>query len=192
MARKFLLASSVAATVAAGLLLASTPAYADDITTFTATVEPEVVKPGESVTVTLTVTNETHRKITYDPIVAPEEFADCAQDVGTLKPEESKQVTCSAVITKESPLTATFSIQNAKSEHHKTQAEATIHIELKEKPDEPTKPVEPTTTPPQEPEVNDQPTLPITGSSLTPLLAAGAGLLLVGLVLVSRPMWRRN
>lgn len=177
MARKSLFTAGVSAAVAIGVALAPAPAFADELTTLTATAKPEVVQPGEEVTVTLTVTNHHDRKITYEPIVASDEFSDCAEDIGTLTPGQEFSFSCSAVV--EDDITATFSITNAESEHNETSAEATVDITLE--------PEVPVTTPPQ-----DEPSLPITGSSVTPLLITGVGLLLVGLFFASRLLVRRG
>ena len=150
MARRFLLTASVTG-IAAGLIFAATPAYADELTTFTAAAEPIAAEPGDTVTITLSVTNEHHRKITYDTIVAPEELPDCAQDVGTLVPHQTEQVQCSAVVTDTTPETVTFSIVNAESEHNDTSATATVDIIVQDEPEEPEDPKTPETpvsTPP--------------------------------------------
>jgi len=255
--------ATLCVSAAAGLavLLAATPAWADQYTEMTGEVSPHKVKIGEHVTVTLTVTNLTDTKVTYDPITAPEHFADCGQEIGTLHAGESATVSCSTKVKKHTPTEATFSIKgvfytwhghqgqdpgqdqgqgqnqgqnqgqdqgqdqsqdqdqdqdedpfkdqfqdrfpdqfqdeqagndadqdgvSGYGDHHgkkkkkKTHAEVTVKFEIKHKPSP-----HPTKTP-------HEPSLPITGSSITPIAAAGGALLLAGVGLGVMRRMRRN
>lgn len=225
--------TTLCVSAAAGLavLLTATPAWADEYTGMTGEVSPEKVRIGDPVTVTLTVTNRTDTKVTYDPITAPDQFADCAQDIGTLKAGESVEVTCSTVVHKDTPTEATFSVKgvfykskprdrnqdeaadpdettvqeepaaddadepsdvfgyndhHGKKKRYKTYAEVTVTFEIKHKPTP--SPSEPTKTPPTDQPTSQTPSLPTTGSSITPIAAAGGALLLVGAGL---GVWRR-
>ncbi|MFD0556266.1 LPXTG-motif cell wall-anchored protein [Stackebrandtia endophytica] len=219
----------VSAAASLAVLLTATPAWADEYTEMTGDVSPEKVRIGEPVTVTLTVTNLTDTEVTYDPITAPDQFADCAQDIGTLDAGESVTVTCSTVVHKDTPTEATFSVKGVfykskprdrdqdeaadpdettvqeepaaddadepgdvfgygdhhdkKKKKHKTYAEVTVDFKIKHKHKPTPSPSEPTMAP-----TTQSPSLPTTGSSITPIAATGGALLLLG---VGLGVWRR-
>jgi LPXTG-motif cell wall-anchored protein len=183
---------ATAITVSALTVWASSgTAWSDELTTMTAIANPSVIQPGDTVDISITVTNTHDRKITYTPIEAPEEFSGCAQDVGTLMPGQTATVSCQGVVSN-AELAVTFRIANAETEHNETTAEATAHISLAPPTEPPT--TEPSSTPPATEPGSTSPAtseLPTTGSSIGPIAAVGGGLILLGLAF-GFWRWRAN
>ncbi|GAA4918784.1 LPXTG-motif cell wall-anchored protein [Stackebrandtia albiflava] len=191
-------AITVAVAAAVAVLAAAGPAAADELTGMTAVAQPSTVDPGDTVTISITVSNLHDRKITYDPIEASDGYEACEKPVGTVEPGQSATVACQVVITGDSDLNPRFSVRNAASEHNETSAHASAVIMLNSPSGEPST-ATPTVSPSDSPSPGgktsgtrspDQ-SLPTTGSSITPIAAVGAGLVLLGLAF-GLWRWRAN